>query len=73
MLVDNNTGLEGRRPSFCVLGAGPGGLAMAGHLALMGFGVNLYNRTEERLWPVQQRGGIELIGEVEGFERIGGG
>ncbi|MGQ9477335.1 MAG: hypothetical protein ACUVRH_02445 [Candidatus Bipolaricaulia bacterium] len=51
---------EGKRPRFCVLGAGHGGLAMAGHLALMGFEVNLYNRTEERIWAIQQRGGIEL-------------
>ncbi len=29
---------------FCVLGAGHGGLAMAGHLAIKGFTVNLYNR-----------------------------
>ena len=33
-----------------VLGAGHGGLAMAGHLALMGHSVNLFNRGEERLW-----------------------
>lgn len=62
--------LEERSPRFCVLGAGHGGLAMAGHLGLMGFDVNLYNRTEERIWPVQQRGGIELIGELEGFGKI---
>jgi len=43
---------------------------MAGHLALMGFTVNLYNRTEERIWAVQQRGGVELQGEVEGFARL---
>jgi glycerol-3-phosphate dehydrogenase len=64
--------VEERGPRYCVLGAGHGGLAMAGHLALMGFEVNLYNRTEERLWPVQQRGGIEVTGEIEGFGRVGG-
>jgi len=56
-----------KAPLFCVLGAGHGGLAMAGHIALMGFKVNLYNRTEERIWAVQQRGGVELQGEIEGF------
>jgi opine dehydrogenase len=70
MLSLNNTRLEERRPCFCVLGAGHGGLAMAGHLALMGFDVNLYNRTEERIWSVQQRGGIELTGEIEGFGKV---
>jgi len=59
-----------KAPVFCVLGAGHGGLAMAGHLALLGFSVNLYNRTEERIWAVQQRGGVELQGEIEGFGRL---
>jgi len=48
-------------PVFCVIGAGNGGLAMAGHLALMGFPVRLYNRSEERLMAIHQRGGVELI------------
>jgi len=56
-----------RRKSFAVLGAGHGGLAMAGHLAIMGFDVNLWNRTPERVEHVANRGGIEVEGEVEGF------
>lgn len=48
-------------PVFCVIGAGNGGLAMAGHLSLMGFRVRLYNRSEERLNPIRQRGGVEVI------------
>jgi opine dehydrogenase len=59
-----------KKPRFAVLGAGHGGLAMAGHLSLMGFDVSLYNRSEDRLWGVQSMGGIELEGEVEGFARI---
>ncbi len=55
------------RPRFCVIGAGNGGLAMSGHLGLMGFEVNLYNRSEGRLRPVRMRGGVELHGEVSGF------
>lgn len=58
------------KPKFAVLGAGHGGLAMAGHLALMGFEVNLYNRSEERLWGVKSTGGVKLEGEVEGFATI---
>jgi opine dehydrogenase len=50
-----------------VIGAGHGGLAMAGHLALMGYKVNLFNRGEERLWGVRSSGGIELEGEISGF------
>lgn len=55
---------------FCVLGAGHGGLAMAGHLALMGFHVNLFNRGRRRIQPVQERGGIRLEGEVKGFGKV---
>lgn len=55
-------------PVFCVMGAGHGGLAMAGHLGLMGFDVRLFNRTRARLEPVLARGGIQLEGvDVSGF------
>lgn len=59
-----------RRPVFAVLGAGHGGLAMAGHLALLGFRTRLWNRSSERVENVADRGGIELEGEIEGFGRI---
>ncbi len=59
-----------KRPIFAVLGAGHGGLAMAGHLSLMGFEVRLYNRSPERLAPVNAMGGITVEGEVEGFAPI---
>jgi opine dehydrogenase len=58
------------KPNFAVLGAGHGGLAIAGHLAVMGFQVNLYNRTKQRLWGVNSTGGVTLEGEVEGFGKI---
>jgi opine dehydrogenase len=58
------------KPKFAVIGAGHGGLAMAGHLSLMGFEVNLFNRSKERLWGVLSTGGIEVEGEVEGFGKI---
>lgn len=51
---------------IAVLGAGHGGLAMAGHLALKGFSVNIYSRSEERLWGIKSTGRIVLEGEVEG-------
>lgn len=63
--INKSTGLEA--PRFCVLGAGHGGMAMAGHLGLMGYQVNLYNRSESRLTPVSLSGGIELTGMIEGF------
>lgn len=57
-------------PSFCVLGAGHGGTAMAGHLSLMGCKVNLFNRTEARIRAVQDLGGIDVGGIVSGFARL---
>lgn len=55
---------------FCVLGAGHGGLAIAAHLALKGFKVNLYNRGRKRIRAVIQRKGIRVEGEVKGFGDI---
>ncbi len=55
---------------IAVLGAGHGGLAMAGHLAIMGYKVNLFNRNEERIWGIKSTGGIEVKGEVEGFGKL---
>lgn len=53
------------------MGAGHGGTAMAAHLAIMGFETSLWNRTAERLEPIQQRGSVELLSPDDG--RIGGG
>ncbi len=58
------------KPIIAVLGAGHGGLAMAGHLALMGYEVNLFNRGADRLWGVLSTGGIELTGEISGFGHL---
>ncbi len=56
-----------RRPSLkkqqlgvAILGAGHGGLALAGYLARLGHRVNLWNRSEVRIAPVQALGGIQL-------------
>ena len=46
---------------ICIIGAGHGGTAMAAHMSLMGYEVNLWNRTAEHLEPIRQRGGIELL------------
>ena len=45
---------------FAVIGAGHGGKAMAAHLAIMGFTVNLFNRTADHVDIIKKRGGIEL-------------
>ena len=61
---------ESKDLKFCVLGAGHGGTAMAGHLAIMGFDVNLYNRGRKRLRVITHRKGIKVEGEVSGFGKI---
>ena len=61
--------LEGM-PTFCVAGAGHGGMAMAAHLAITGCHVNLFNRNPERIEPVRARGAIEATGEVTGIAAL---
>lgn len=57
--------------SVAVLGAGNGGCAAAADLALRGFEVRLYNRTNDRIRPILERGGLELAGAAgEGFAEL---
>jgi opine dehydrogenase len=46
--------------SVAILGAGNGGLALAGYLAQQGHRVTLWNRSPERVAPVAALGGIHL-------------
>ena len=48
---------------YTVIGAGNGGKAMAGHLALMGFETTLFNRTFDHIAAIKSRGGISLESE----------
>ncbi|MCM8817638.1 MAG: NAD/NADP octopine/nopaline dehydrogenase family protein [Candidatus Omnitrophica bacterium] len=66
----NQLKIRSKDIKFCVLGAGNGGMAMAGHLAIMGFRVNLYNRSQEKLRGVKWHGGIQITGEIKGFGEI---
>jgi opine dehydrogenase len=56
--------------SVAVLGAGHGGLAMAGHIAQRGFSCNLFSYFDFELASVRERGGVELEGEVKGFYKL---
>src|SRR3990172_1425530 len=67
--MNSNNASELKSP-IAVLGAGNGGLAMAGHLSLLGFEVRLFNRSEERLWGVKSTGEIDVVGEIEGHGNI---
>ena len=53
--------------TYCVIGAGNGGIAMAGYLAMIGYKVNLYNRTLERILPLMKERAIYLTGEKSGY------
>ena len=53
-----------------ILGAGNGAHAMAGHLALEGFSVKLYNKFEHEIVPMRERGGVQVEGVVEGFGQL---
>lgn len=61
---------QGTKVTFCIVGAGHGGLAMAGYLGIMGFSVRLYNRTEANLHAVRWHGGVKMTGEIEGFGAV---
>jgi opine dehydrogenase len=50
-----------RALSVAVLGAGHGGLALAGYLAQQGHRVRLWNRSPARVAPVAALGGIRLV------------
>lgn len=59
--------------NISVIGAGHGGKAMAAHLALMGFRVILYNRTDDHIAILRARGGIDLEsleGGPHGFGKL---
>lgn len=58
---------KGKDMTWCVVGAGNGGLAMAGHLGLIGFPVRMYNRTDDHLNAVRWYKGAEIEGVITGF------
>lgn len=56
-----------KKTCYAIIGAGNGGMAMAGYLAMCGFTVNLYNRTLEHIIPLIKNPFIKLTGEEEGI------
>jgi opine dehydrogenase len=58
---------------YTVIGAGHGGKAMAGHLALMGFPTSLYNRTFDHIYAIKELSGVDLEsceGGPRGFGKL---
>ncbi len=60
------------KPVVTVLGAGNGGQALAGHLALKGYSVRLFEHPGfgEKIPVIGGRGGIELRGDIKGFVKL---
>ncbi len=55
---------------IAVIGAGNSGLAMAGHLSLCGYKVNLWSRSQETLEPIRKSKKICLTGSICGTADI---
>ncbi len=55
---------------WAVIGGGNGGQSMAGHLAIMGFPVRLYDIVPETVEAIRAQGGIEVNGVVTGFGKL---
>ncbi len=58
------------KPRFAIIGAGHGGHVFAAHLGIMGYSVKIYDIDDRTIRPIQERGGIELSGVVQGFGKV---
>jgi opine dehydrogenase len=58
------------RLTWAVIGGGNGGQSLAGHLAIMGFGVRLYDIFPETIDVIRKAGGIQVEGAVTGFGNL---
>lgn len=59
-----------KKPTWAVIGGGNGGQSLAGHLAIMGFPVRLYDIFPETTDTINDRGGIDIDGVVAGFGKL---
>ena len=55
---------------IAVIGAGNGGQAIAGYLSLQGYDVSLYDIDVPKIMDLQNKGGIQLEGRIDGFGRV---
>ena len=59
-----------KKVKWAIIGGGNGGQAMAGHVALKGFDVKIYDVCEETCSIISDKGGIDVTGAVEGFGKV---
>lgn len=58
--------------NIAIIGAGNGGVCIAAHMAMRGATVNLYDKFDAAIAPIQEKGGVDLKGaEGEGFASLG--
>lgn len=55
---------------IAIIGAGNGGQAIAGYLAIQGYEVSLYDRDAQKIESLKRVGGVKLIGCIDGFGAI---
>lgn len=55
---------------IAVIGSGNGGQSIAGYLALQGYETSLYDIDVNKMDILKQKGGIQLMGRIEGFGKI---
>ena len=55
---------------IAVIGAGNGGQAISGYLAMQKYDVALYDIVKEKINELKQLGGIRLEGRIEGFGKL---
>lgn len=55
---------------IAVIGAGNGGQSIAGYLAMKGYKTSLYDIDVKKMAELKEKGGIQLIGRIEGFGKI---
>ena len=67
---DRNIAKGGNNVKFAVIGAGPAGLAMAGHLAILGQDVRVYGRDPEVVRGLAVGKQVVLRGAIEGVGSI---
>ncbi len=59
-----------RKTRWAIIGGGCGAQSMAGHLALMGYPVRLFDIFPETVDAINQQGGIHLSGVINGFGKL---
>lgn len=56
-----------KKTVWAIIGGGNGGQSMAGHLAIMGYRVRLYDIFQTTVDAINNQGGIHIDGVVQGF------